>query len=109
MQSLRTLPDLVEVTYPDHSSYIGQIGPDKIRTGKGIYTYSEGDVYFGTWKDDEFHGEGVYIHSNGEVYEGLVQQGLMEGRGIYHYSNSNAYYCGNWHRGEKHGEGIYYS
>ena len=55
-QSLQALPDLVEITYPDNSCYVGQIDIYKLRSGKGIYTYPEGDTYFGSWKDDLFHG-----------------------------------------------------
>ena len=50
VQSLQALPDLVEVTYPDKSHYLGQINQEKLRSGRGIYTEPEGDVYFGSWK-----------------------------------------------------------
>jgi hypothetical protein len=33
--------------------------------GRGIYYYSNGDVYIGDWKDDLFHGKGFYIFGNG--------------------------------------------
>ena len=65
LQSLQALPDLVEVTYPDKSSYLGQINQEKLRSGRGQYTEPEGDVYFGTWKDDMYHGEGIYLYGNG--------------------------------------------
>ena len=109
VQHLQSVSDLLEVNYPDGSTYLGQLSQDRLRHGKGIYTYPEGDVYFGTWNRDEFHGRGIYLYSNQEIYDGEVQNGLMEGKGIYYYEKCTAYYCGNWHRGLKHGDGLYFS
>jgi hypothetical protein len=52
---LDTLPDKVEVSFSD-GIYIGQINGEKLREGKGIFSYPIGDVYFGDWKEDYFHG-----------------------------------------------------
>jgi hypothetical protein len=45
--------------------YIGQINPQKMRHGKGLFKYPVGDVYLGGWKDDFFHGQGIYIFASG--------------------------------------------
>lgn len=29
--------------------------------GRGIYYYSNGDVYIGDWKEDKFDGTGTYL------------------------------------------------
>jgi len=65
IQHLQSGQDLLSVSYPDGSTYLGQLSQDRLRQGRGIYTYPEGDIYFGTWNRDEFHGEGVYLYSNG--------------------------------------------
>lgn len=36
-----------------------------IKHGQGIFMYPNGDVYFGSWRDDFFDGEGVYIFASG--------------------------------------------
>ena len=38
--------------------------------GKGRLVHSDGDVFFGEWKDDKAHGEGTYIHRDGASYKG---------------------------------------
>ena len=49
---------LMEISYPDGGQYIGQIKGSATRHGKGLYRYPNGDLYFGDWKDETFHGEG---------------------------------------------------
>lgn len=66
LQRLKSVSDVVEITYPDGGIYIGQLNSTtKLREGKGIYTYQCGDIYLGSWKDDIFHGQGIYIFTNG--------------------------------------------
>ncbi len=38
------------------------------KKGRGIYYYSNGDVYIGDWKEDKFDGTGTYLFQNGERY-----------------------------------------
>jgi hypothetical protein len=40
------------------------------RHGKGKSTWLDGTTYEGDFANNEFHGKGKYIASNGEVYEG---------------------------------------
>jgi hypothetical protein len=75
-QRIKTLQDIVEISYPDGGFYIGQINANKMKDGKGIYTYVDGDIYFGAWKDDSFNGQGVYIFANGEIFDGLLLNGI---------------------------------
>lgn len=54
--------------------------------GKGVYRYSEGDVYSGEWREDKRHGKGTvtYVSSKGSVvekYEGDWVNGKMHGHG----------------------------
>ena len=40
--------------------------------GKGKYSYADGNVYEGDWKDGKKHGKGKYSWASGDVYEGDV-------------------------------------
>lgn len=71
---LKALPDTVEMNLSD-GFYIGQIDSNQQRNGKGLFKY-HGNVYFGGWKDDFFHGQGVYIFQSGEIYDGLLAKGM---------------------------------
>ena len=43
---------------------------DKPQNGKGTYTYPDGTVYNGHWKDGKRHGDGKYKNANGHEYDG---------------------------------------
>ena len=94
------------MTYEDQGHYVGELGPDNIREGRGIYRYFNGDVYFGGWHDEKFHGLGSYVFESGETFEGNLFQGSKEGIGKYYYTNGT-YYSGGWLNDLKHGYGTY--
>lgn len=64
----RLRPGIKELTYPDGGTYIGEVSLDSVRDGRGMYKYSNGDVYYGGWKQEKFHGKGRYMFSSGETY-----------------------------------------
>ena len=121
--------NITEKVYPNKSIYKGQISsPGGLREGKGIIRFANGDVYFGDWADDKFHGTGIYIFQNLERYEGELFKGAKHGKGTYFYRNGSVYvgdwadnfkngmgkfeyfldeikYIGEWKRGRKHGKG----
>jgi hypothetical protein len=43
--------------------------------GVGIYTWSDGRVYKGEYKDDKKHGYGEYSWADGRVYCGFWSKG----------------------------------
>ncbi len=49
--------------------------------GKGKYTWPDGTVYDGDWKDDIKNGEGKSTYPDGIVYEGDFKDGKMNGKG----------------------------
>ena len=51
--------------------------------GKGEYKFSNGAVYKGSFKDNEFDGEGTYKFESGACYSGGWKNGTQDGRGIY--------------------------
>ena len=71
--------------YVDRSKYKGEFLKGK-RHGTGIYYYTNGDIYGGSWKDDVFEGYGFYIFASGERYEGELKHGKKHGKGKYHSS-----------------------
>lgn len=38
--------------------------------GRGVFKFSNGDIYDGEYKEDLKHGPGVYKYANGNMYEG---------------------------------------
>lgn len=55
------------------------------RNGEGIYFYSDGAKYIGSFRDDNRHGRGVYTTSDGHEYNGDFQDGRFEGFGYILY------------------------
>jgi hypothetical protein len=60
-------------------------------SGHGVYYYADGDMYVGSWRNDERHGRGVMTYSKSdsdpvqEKYDGEFAEGKMSGRGCYWY------------------------
>jgi len=42
--------------------------------GQGAYTFSNGNIYIGEFKDGKREGLGVFTYSNGNKYVGEVQK-----------------------------------
>jgi hypothetical protein len=75
----------------------------KCKSGKGIYKYSNNDVYMGDWCNDTFNGLGMLIFRNGDVYRGFLKNG-KELKGKYNYANGDVYE-GDFKNGCQHGYG----
>ena len=63
-------------------------------------------MYFGSWRDDCFHGQGVYIFTSGEIYDGLLSMNDKQGIGTYYYDDGKSFYSGNWYQDMKEGSGV---
>lgn len=57
------------VKLPDETLYEGITFNQKPQQ-KGKMTYSNGDVYFGDWKDGKADGEGIFAKVDGPFYQG---------------------------------------
>ena len=64
----------------DDGVYEGNLVDGK-RTGKGKFTFSNGDVYEGDWVDDKMTGKGKITNADGDVYEGDFVDGKFNGKG----------------------------
>jgi hypothetical protein len=90
MNILETKNTVVKKEYLDNHVYYGEIdGSNHKRYGLGMYLYSQGDLYFGNWKDNVLV-DGIYIFKNSDCYEGVVKNG-KQGWGRYYYANGNVY------------------
>ena len=77
-----------------------------VKEGTGKYTYANGDVYEGGFSGDLRHGEGKMTWADGSVYEGGFVFGLKCGKGSYLYSNGDKY-VGDFEDDMRQGEGTY--
>ncbi|KER25461.1 hypothetical protein T265_07084 [Opisthorchis viverrini] len=102
--------------YPDGSVYEATVNkPPKCtlglwvenqRNGVGKYTYVNGDVYEGEWRDHLRHGQGSYTFAASKLrYEGTWKEGKIDGFGeLIHESHK---YIGFWKDGMVMGRGRY--
>ena len=68
--------------------------------GMGIYTWQDGRMYKGQYKDDKKHGYGVYSWADQRLYQGMWFKGKQHGLGIYTVPSSEAK-CGLWEDGKR--------
>ncbi len=91
-------------TYSDGSVYVGQWKNSK-RNGIGTLTRPKGSKYVGHWKDDQFDGQGAYTYPDGSKYVGQWKNSKRNGEGRY-VSSSGSEYESQWKNGRLFGEGI---
>ena len=72
--------------------------------GQGKYTWKNGDMYEGEYKDDKKHGQGKRTWNDGDVYEGEWKNGMYDGQGKYTWKNGDMYE-GEYKDNKKHGQG----
>ena len=60
------------------------------REGEGTYTYANGAVYTGEWKDGAMEGQGVFTSEAG-TYTGSFKAGAFDGYGVYEFANGDRY------------------
>ena len=93
-----------EISIKFQEKYNLFIDPIEFNAFLGTYTYTDGDIYEGEFKDGKRHGKGKYTFKNGDIYEGEFKNGAKHGKGKYTSANGTIY-DGDWENGEKHGQG----
>lgn len=86
----KTLPDGIfrgDVVYGELGKYSG-VFKNKVRQGRGIFTFSNGDSYNGEWDQGYMHGYGEYTWKGGQTYAGDWDHGKQEGRGFMTWPSS---------------------
>ena len=90
----------------DGQKYEGTFEKNEI-TGKGIYTWKNGDIYEGEMKNGKMNGNGKYTYKEDKkIYEGEYLNGVKEGKGKLYYPDGKIYE-GNFKEGLPDGEGFY--
>ena len=98
-------PNFVEDIDRKYGKYTGYVNEYNQPQGKGKYTYNNGDVYEGEFKDGNFNGKGkkTYADSSYEdwsvyepadprrVYEGEFKDNAYNGKGKLTYKNGDVY------------------
>ena len=60
-----------------------------------VNTLIKGNIYEGSFKDNEFHGKGVYDYrSSGNRYIGTWSKGLENGFGVFTWADGDKYETG---------------
>ncbi len=74
--------------------------------GQGTYTYADGRIYAGLWKNGMLHGQSTYTAADGATFAGLWEEGKMNGHGTF-TGVDNATYIGQWKNTKYHGQGTF--
>lgn len=86
-------------------SYDGERNAFNRFHGQGTYTYTNGNVYAGEWKDGRKSGKGKQTWANGDVYDGQWLENRENGQGTMTWANGDEY-VGQWAGGKRHGQGT---
>lgn len=73
------------------------------RNGWGTYSYPDGSLYIGEFKNNKREGQGTLIYRRGTKYKGSHANNTRNGFGVYYYPNGNKYE-GGWKNNRKSGE-----
>lgn len=96
--------DVKSEKYSNGDSYFGQFKNAK-RHGHGTYNFSDGDKYTGGWKENNRHGHGVYTYAGGGKYDGEWINNEMDGYGVFTYADGSVY-KGGWKSGVADGRCV---
>ena len=95
----------IEKNYPA-GTYYGEVNDRNQRNGKGTFTFSDGRIYDGDWKDDKMNDVmGKYTWHNRDVYEGQFVDNMKRGRGTYNFADGRKYE-GEWKDDKRNGKGT---
>ena len=81
------------------------IGEDTIKWTmcEGTFTYLDGSIYVGEWKDGSRHGYGTLTYEDVREYFGKWKEGLRHGYGTLTYEDKS-FYFGRWEKGFRVGK-----
>ena len=80
---------------------------DGARSGYGMYVNGNDDRYFGTWENDKRNGQGEIYYTSGDVYKGEFIDDQRTGQGTYSWTSGNRYE-GDFVNGMLNGQGTFY-
>lgn len=76
--------------------------------GKGTYIFKNGDKYVGSFESGKRNGFGIFYYADGEVYEGNYVNDVKEGQGKNTHA-SGSFYTGEYKNGKRHGQGEFHN
>jgi hypothetical protein len=68
---------------------------DNMRSGYGLQIYANKSRYYGLWKDDSFHGYGTFVDLDGSIFQGIYENGKRKGNGTMYWPNGDCM-SGKW-------------
>jgi hypothetical protein len=95
---------VISLTTTAPANLYAQCRSGNCANGNGLFRFTNGDTYNGTWYNNQPNGKGIYLFSSKERYEGEFVKGKFEGQGIMHYPDG-VRYIGGWRNNRKHGQG----
>lgn len=109
--------------------YVGEYNDQKKKHGQGKFTFENGDIYDGNWRENKRHGSGKYQWAKGNIYHGDWVEDKREGKGKMEWPDGSCYegdfgnsmfhgngvfrfadgseYTGEWKNDKKNGQGNY--
>ncbi len=94
------------IAYNDGSRYLGELGEDFRKNGKGKLTFASGNIYEGDFKSDSMTGKATLSYANGDSYAGDFVDGKKTGEGTYTWADGSVY-SGGLKDDLRHGKGSY--
>lgn len=89
-------------TWPNGDTYAGEHAHDK-RHGWGVM-HTDGAVYEGQWRVDDYCGFGTLVDADGRSYRGEWIDGKLDGWGMCAWDDGQ-HHVGYWRDGRAHGYG----
>jgi hypothetical protein len=75
------------------------------QNGNGVYIFSSGAKYHGSFSQGTLHGHGKCFFTNGDIYVGQWYKNVRQGKGVFK-SNNGIEYQGEFRHNKMHGKGI---
>lgn len=98
------------IRYEDGDIYKGSYKEDDVigsyKDGKGIYYCFNGTVIKGVWVNDHLNGKATVKYKNKDKYTGNFKEDVRSGNGKYAFKNGDVY-KGNWKNDYMNGKGVY--
>ena len=91
-------------TFKSGETFEGQFSMGELDHGN--YDHSNGDKFFGKYKNGKRYYGTFYYKSLGDEYKGYFKNDIRNGQGLYTYKNGDTHQ-GQWIDDKKHGQGLF--
>lgn len=93
------------IQLPNGDTYDGDVDDENKRQGRGKYTFADGRIYEGEWKDGKPNGIGKFTWPDGQFYEGDYIDNKKHGKGKMTWPDGR-FYEGDWKDDYINGKGT---